>query len=173
VAGGLDESAGNRLVAWRAAFKMATYHPFNGVGLSGFTPNFYDYADTWVDHAMAVHSAWFEVMAETGFLGLAVFVTMIALIGRSIFRDLRIIAAHPGEDLLQALALGLLAAYCSYLVSASFVTHGFTWPIYGILAASVILEKCTHSLVSQNGVRVVAPVARDKIEPELKSWAVA
>lgn len=137
----LDESSANRLIAWRSAWSMAMSHPLFGVGLGEFTPSFYAHADAWVDHAMAVHSSWFQVMAETGFLGLAVFVVMVIGIGLSLYKSERRLKVVTSTPTLRSIALGLLAAFCGWLLSASFITHGFTWPIYSLLALSVILEK--------------------------------
>lgn len=73
---GIDESAKGRLYAWEAEFNMANTHPLTGVGLNNFTSNYFFYSPHWDGMNHAVHSTWFGVVAETGYVGLIVFVTL-------------------------------------------------------------------------------------------------
>ena len=135
---GIDESAMGRLYAWQAAWGMAVAHPLTGVGLDNFYPNYYLYSPHWDGKNHAVHSTWFGVMAETGFVGLAVFVVLIVTLLRSALRSLAAIetagVSAPGVHVAsQAVLAGLVAT----LVSGTFLTQGFTWPLY-ILTALVI-----------------------------------
>ncbi|MDA1378986.1 O-antigen ligase family protein [Plesiomonas shigelloides subsp. oncorhynchi] len=74
---GIDASAMGRLYAWEAAWGMALAHPFRGVGLNNFYYNYYFYSPHWDGLNHAVHSTWFNVLSETGFLGFAVFMLML------------------------------------------------------------------------------------------------
>ena len=56
---------------------MALDHPVFGVGLDNFPGNFYFYTSNWEGFAKAVHSTWFGVLAETGFVGLALFLVLV------------------------------------------------------------------------------------------------
>jgi O-antigen ligase len=135
---GLDESAMGRLYAWEAAFGMALDNPLTGVGLNNFYSNYYFYSPHWDGLNHAVHSTWFGVLAETGFLGLLVFVSMIVILVRSALCSLRRIeenidSVHPA---IYASSQATLAGLAGIAVSGTFLTHGFTWPIY-IMAAFV------------------------------------
>ena len=135
---GIDESAMGRIYAWQAAFGMALDHPLTGVGLENFYHNYYFYSPHWDGKNHAVHSTWFGVMAETGFLGLGVFIWLIVTLLRSASASLRRIeASGVTEPGIQATAQAVQAGMVATLVSGTFLTQGFTWPLY-ILTALVV-----------------------------------
>ncbi|MFC3093376.1 oligosaccharide repeat unit polymerase [Alteromonas sediminis] len=135
---GIDESAMGRLYAWQAAWGMALARPLTGVGLDNFYHNYFFYSPHWDGKNHAVHSTWFGVMAETGFLGLIVFIILIVSLFKSATRSLRLIESSsitaPG---VHAASQAVLAGLSATLVSGTFLTQGFTWPLY-ILSALVI-----------------------------------
>lgn len=135
---GIDASAMGRLYAWEAAFGMAVDHPLTGVGLDNFYANYFYYSPYWDGLNHAVHSTWFGVLAETGFLGLLVFVTIVVMLLRTALRTLDKLEGHDDiEPAVHAAAQAVLAGLVSTVVSGTFLTQGFTWPIY-ILAALVV-----------------------------------
>lgn len=136
---GIDASAMGRLYAWEAAIGMAIENPVTGVGLDNFYSNYYFYSPHWDGLNHAVHSTWFGILAETGFLGLAVFILTIVMLIRTSHRSLATLESqHEQIDpALYATAQALLAGLYATAVSGTFLTQGFTWPIY-ILAALVI-----------------------------------
>jgi len=144
---GIDASAMGRLYAWEAAFGMALDNPLTGVGIDNFYSNYFFYSPHWDGLNHAVHSTWFGVLAETGFLGLAVFITIIILLIRTAVRALNKIEQHHQQcheqghthlnPAIHASAQAVLAGLIGTVVSGTFLTQGFTWPIY-ILAALVV-----------------------------------
>jgi hypothetical protein len=75
-----EESGGTRVLFWKAAINMAEDHPF-GAGSSGFVyySSFYipENVNTGRSRNRAVHSTWFEVLTEIGYLGFLTFFGMI------------------------------------------------------------------------------------------------
>jgi O-antigen ligase len=136
---GIDASAMGRLYAWEAAYGMALHNPFSGVGINNFYVNYFFYSPHWDGRNHAVHSTWFGVLAETGFLGLIVFITTIVMLVKTSLRSLQRIEQNLNQvdPALHATAQAVLAGLLGTVVSATFLTQGFTWPIY-ILAALVI-----------------------------------
>lgn len=136
---GIDASAMGRLHAWEAAFGMALHNPLSGVGINNYYANFFFYSPHWDGLNHAVHSTWFGVLAETGFLGLAVFVFTIGLLIRTALRSLNRIEQHQAQvdPAIHATAQAVLAGLLGTVVSGTFLTQGFTWPIY-ILAALIV-----------------------------------
>ncbi len=136
---GIDASAMGRIYAWQAAFGMALHNPFTGVGLDNFYSNYYFYSPHWDGLNHAVHSTWFGVLAETGFLGLAVFIAIITMLIRTALKTLNLIEQHADnvDPAIIASAQAVLAGLIGTVVSGTFLTQGFTWPIY-ILAALVV-----------------------------------
>lgn len=138
---GIDESAMGRLYAWEAAMRMAMGRPLNGVGLDNFVANYFFYSDHWDGMNHAVHSTWFGVLAETGFPGIIAFVTMIVVTIRALILALRIVERDGIPMAVRASALGLISGVAGFLASATFLTQGFTWPIYVLVALSASLSR--------------------------------
>ena len=70
---GTDVSAVSRLHFWQVARRMADAHPFLGVGTVGFEAayNDYDNSNGAFGKRRAVHSTWYGVLADQGYVGLA------------------------------------------------------------------------------------------------------
>ncbi|GAK16089.1 LOW QUALITY PROTEIN: membrane protein SypL [Vibrio sp. JCM 19053] len=140
---GIDASAMGRLYAWEAAFKMALHHPLTGVGLDNFYFNYYFYSPhDGINHA--VHSTWFGVLAETGFVGLAVFITLIVSLIRTSLHSISLLT--PKSDYtLSVGANAVLSGLSGTIVSGTFLTQGFTWPIYILAALTVVVSRIVQS----------------------------
>lgn len=134
-----DESFKGRLQAWRVSAAIAQEHPFFGGGLRAIQS-----VDVWVKFrdapsllagiemppnagvARAAHSIWFEVLGDQGFLGLLIFIGLIAnafLTARHIRRLAK--ANGPSErwasDLGNLLTVSLVAfAVAGSLLSAAY-----------------------------------------------------
>ena len=131
---GIDESSMGRIFAWGAAWRMATTHPLNGVGIDNFVPNYFAYSAHWDGHNHAVHSTWFGVLGETGFPGILVFFALIVTIARSAILALRTLERDKAPMPARAMAHAVLAGIAGFCVSGTFLTQGFTWPVYVLLA---------------------------------------
>lgn len=146
--GGLDASAEGRLTAWAAAVRMMLDAPLTGVGLGNFTSQYYFYTDVWTGLNKAVHSTWFEVLAETGLPAFALFVLMYAACLRSAWRSVKTVSAAQ-DPRLQAAALGLFTGLIGFGVSGSFLTQGFSWPLYiqlGLVSALACMARTAPGL---------------------------
>ncbi len=138
---GIDASAMGRIYAWEAAFYMAVENPLTGVGLDNFFVNYFFYSKHWDGLNHAVHSTWFGVLAETGFLGLIVFIGVIVKLIRTAKGTIDKISLNqdaypvPCTTMANAVYAGLVGT----IVSGTFLTQGFNWPIYllGALTISV------------------------------------
>ncbi|ANS85544.1 hypothetical protein VSVS12_01777 [Vibrio scophthalmi] len=136
---GVDESAMGRLYAWEAAFKMALDRPLTGVGIDNFYFNYFYYSSHWDGLNHAVHSTWFGVLAESGFVGLLVFIGIIVTVINTSRKNLKALkeSQHTFSPYVQATAFAVYASLVGTIVSGTFLTQGFNWPIY-ILAGLAI-----------------------------------
>ncbi len=140
---GIDESAMGRLYAWEAAVRMALSRPLNGVGIDNFYANYYFFSSHWDGKNHAVHSTWFQIIAETGFLGFILFVLLVKRTFGMMLTCLRKIDTHiktlPHSANMagQALFSGLVG----FCVSGTFLTQGFIWPFYILFALAIALER--------------------------------
>ena len=158
---GIDESSMGRIYAWNAAWKMAKSHPINGVGLDNFVGNYYFYTEHWDGINHAVHSTWFNVLAETGFPGFIAFIVMIWVVGRSSYRSMQRLQQARAPPIVQAVGLALVAGVFGFCVAGTFLTQGFTWPIYIILALTAAMGKYVSVHCPEaNAVMAMAELSR-------------
>ena len=137
----IDESSMGRIYAWNAAWKMAKSHPITGVGLDNFYGNYYFYTEHWDGLNHAVHSTWFNVLSETGFPGFIAFIYMIGVISVSAYSSMKRLADARAPPIVQSMALALVAGIFGFCVAGTFLTQGFTWPIYIILALTAAMSR--------------------------------
>lgn len=152
-AGAVDESAEGRLRAWGAAWRMALARPLTGVGLNCYISNYYYYQDWWEGFAKAVHSTWFAALAESGFPGFAMFITMVFNTFRSSARSVRSLAPEAMGDLYDPASFGMaqavLAGMAGFVVCGSFLTQAFTWPLYVLLSLAVAIGRYHERITAE------------------------
>lgn len=138
---GIDESAMGRLYAWEAAIRMANENPITGIGVNNFFANYFFYSSHWDGLNHAVHSTWFGVLAETGYLGLIIFVSTIVMLVKTSLNTLFRIEENLNlaDPTIHATAQATTAGLVGTIISATFLTQGFTWPIYILLSMIVAM----------------------------------
>lgn len=144
---GIDASAMGRLYAWEAAFKMALDNPLTGVGLNNFYSNYFFYSPHWDGLNHAVHSTWFGVLAETGFVGLIVFIILIGSLLITAHKTLKQIKdkGNSVNPILYSSAFAVYAGLIGTIVSGTFLTQGFNWPIYILSALTVCVSHISQT----------------------------
>ncbi|BBN81665.1 membrane protein [Pseudoalteromonas sp. A25] len=148
---GVDASAMGRIYAWQAAINMALGNPLTGVGVNNFFANYYFYSPHWDGKNHAVHSTWFQVLGETGFVGLLIFIMLIMGVFRSLARIERLNALNQDKQLITN-SLALKAGMIGFMVSGTFLTQAFTWPLYIILSLTIALEKLSSDKTRRKNV---------------------
>lgn len=140
---GLDASAQGRLYAWEAAFLMAVDNPIFGVGINNFYFNYFFYSPHWDGLNHAVHSTWFGVLGETGFLGLIAFMVMTLTIFFSAKRTTDVVMQKREiyPPVIRCISEGLYSGVIAFCVSGTFLTQGFTWPIYILTALTASVAR--------------------------------
>jgi probable O-glycosylation ligase (exosortase A-associated) len=131
-----DESAGDRLVMWAIAWKLAVSRPLTGVGFTG--PHQQSVVDT-VEvggRARAVHSIWFETLAEHGFL---IFFVWVGISVAGFLYAMRLVRLTRGRPELQwANDLGRMVqvSIVAYHVGGTFLSLQY-WDFYWTLLIAV------------------------------------
>jgi len=140
---GIDESAMGRIYAWIAAWGMAIENPFTGVGVNNFYLNYYLFSPFWDGKNHSVHSTWFQVLAETGFVGLGLLIMLIVAIFRQLWRTEVNSRALPVSERNTIVTCndGIFAGLVAFCVAGTFLTQSFTWPLYILLSMNVALAK--------------------------------
>jgi probable O-glycosylation ligase (exosortase A-associated) len=145
---GVDESAMGRIYAWQASINMAVAHPLLGVGVDNFYSNYFYYSPHWDGKNHAVHSSWFQVLGETGFVGLFLFLLLLCTIYK-ILRRILICQNHSKNPEITLTAHSLRGGLLAFAVSGTFLTQAFTWPIYIILSLAIALESISNSSIEK------------------------
>lgn len=141
-ADGIDESAAGRWHFWGVATWMANDNPFFGVGHNAYHVAYdrYDDSDGRFGRARAVHSSWFGILAEQGYLGFALFAAILA---RAFFvclharRALRS-CANPGN--LPAYADAIQAGLIVATIGGSFISVHYTELLWHTMALAMVIE---------------------------------
>jgi O-antigen ligase len=138
-----DSSAESRLHFWKVAVAMADDRPLLGVGHTGYPRayNRYDWTHGEYLTNRAVHSAWFGVLAESGYLGLLLFVSIVigSLMACRRVRKQAKRGEVPHE--LGAYAIAFEAALISFMVGGSFVSFHYCEMLWHFFALTIALER--------------------------------
>ena len=150
-----DESASTRIAVWKWTIDYAKDHPFGG-GFEAYRGNHIRY-DTVavtgsgaqqtvtttqeVDAARAYHSAYFEMLGEQGYPGLALWlaINLAGLVRMEVLRR-RYRDAPADQRWVAPLAGALQNAQLVYLLGAAFIAIAFQPFIYMLIGAQIGLD---------------------------------
>ena len=151
--GGVDESSMGRLYAWLASFKMVAAYPITGVGMMAFNEAHEEFAILLTGFNKAAHSTWFGVFGETGVPGTIIFAVMLISALRTAWSLIGTLEEKNADPRLRTTALGLFAGLVGFCVAGSFLTHGFTWPLYIQIGLIVALWRIERRLAREANER--------------------
>ncbi|MEZ5320111.1 MAG: putative O-glycosylation ligase, exosortase A system-associated [Vicinamibacterales bacterium] len=160
-----DSSSAGRLHFWTVAVRMANAKPFTGVGFNAFRRAFgrYDPQGEWGDDR-AVHSAWFGVLAEMGYPGLILMVTIIVGGLGSAWRIGRKARGDPALLDFRSYARAMQATLVAYVVGMTFLHGQYSEMFWHFVGLGVALERSFQlALQEQTEKAVVATPAAPPI----------
>ena len=149
-----DNSASTRVAVWKWTVDYARTHPFGGgfeayrgnriqvetVAVSGATGAQHIERQTTADQGRAYHSAYFEMLGEQGYPGLAMWL-LLSVIGLARMEMLRARYRRDAERPWAApLASALQSAHLVYLLGASFIAIAFQPFIFMLIGAQIGLD---------------------------------
>lgn len=171
-----DTSALGRLHFWSVAVKIAQDHPL-GIGLFNYQPAYDAYDDSGGEFgsARSVHSSHFQVLAETGFPGAIVWVTMFSWALWLLFRIRRNAVHSPtltpeNRRLLVSASSGLVASMVAFLVGGGFVAmalNDLTWISFALVAALDRLFQQVNAASAPRAVSETSPAPVFESTPRL------
>lgn len=136
-----DESVQGRFDAWTFAYRVAKERPLVGGGPSVFyDQNYFLRLVPDAPRARNAHSIYFEVLGETGFVGLALFLMLglsCLLTASSIIRRTR---GHPDLDWASNLAKMIQVSLIGYATAGAFLNLGFFDLYYAIISVLVAMK---------------------------------
>lgn len=138
--GALDASAQSRLNAWRFCWNLASDSPIAGGGFETFTPALFDVYAPNVRDVHGPHSIYFGVLAEHGFVGLFLYLGLVA----SCFRAARRIvkqARIDGDYVAVHYANMFRFSLVGFLTSGAFLGRAYFDYFFTIVACIAALER--------------------------------
>lgn len=165
-----DASATGRLNAWKMAWNLAVDRPFVGGGFETFkAPMFRIYAPDPTD-VHDVHSIYFEMLGEHGFVGLGLFLMLGAFTWLSASRLKRAGARIPDLQWLGELAAMVQVSIVAYAVAGAFLGLAYFDYYYNlvlvIISGKVILAR--HATSSPARTQAQPGVKRRARLPEAR-----
>lgn len=154
-----DGSAQGRLNAWRTSWYVFLDHPVFGVGPNNLEVVFRRYSPS-SDRFRVAHNAYFQVLAESGFPALLLFV---GAIGAALWRMERFRKATPVRWA-EVQARMLQVSIVAYMIGSLFLNTAYNEVIYHLIALTVCLE-----VVATAGERRAEAPAR-QAEEEIPWW---
>lgn len=170
----MNESPGARMTIWQGAYRMFLSKPIFGHGVGtfevsfpGYRPSFYKYKFGGIHTEPHAHSEYFEILAEQGIFGLAMFLWFIFIFFNSIFKTLKKI----DEDNFN-LTLGSLCAVFSLLIEGSTSVNLrwtspaiFLWLIAGLVfvISRQNTAEPTEDQISQYYIKINFPLATKRL----------
>jgi probable O-glycosylation ligase (exosortase A-associated) len=151
-----DASASTRLAVWQWTMDYAKTHPMGG-GFEAYRQNQIRYEKVSVegqgdgnakvdrslevDKARAYHSAYFEMLGEQGYPGLALWllINILGIFRMEVLRQ-RYKKPEPGQEWVSPLASALQSAHIVYMLGATFIAIAFQPFVYMLIGAQIGLD---------------------------------
>jgi putative inorganic carbon (hco3(-)) transporter len=150
-----DASAMSRLAMWGMSIRLAADHPVLGGGFDVFkNPSIYPRYFPTASRVRDVHSIYFQMLGEHGFVGLGIFVSIILLSLREAQLVKRRVRERADLQWANYMANCLQASIVGYAVSGAFLTLAF----FDLFYLIVILTVCLRAVVSRALVEAESPV---------------
>jgi probable O-glycosylation ligase (exosortase A-associated) len=174
---GENGSARQRYEIWRVAFKIIRDHPVTGVGFGAYRPTHEQYAadvefNPTAQGARDTHSLYFNVLAETGFPGLVLYLGMVGVVLLAAERTRRRCTRvfETGAKQLLLLEAGLLSfLVASIFGSLPYLPH-FLLHLVLIYAVSTLASAHAGKMAAHFGTEPTASGRGANPKMSLRAW---
>lgn len=142
-----DRSASGRFDAWNVSWNLALDHPLTGSGMSiqrlpaPIWLSYLEREDTVVSRPIAVHSIYFQMLGDHGFIGLGLFLMLLGFTLLTLFRLSR--QGRKRDETLWisewswALGVGLIG----YMISGAFLSLAYFDLYLAFIAMAIVLRR--------------------------------
>jgi len=135
-----------------AAIAMVKDHPLFGVGLSNFSLLFNQYSKdsglAQVATERAAHNLYLEVLAETGIVGLIIFLYIVYSCFKSLVLAWRTFQATNHKDF-ASLTAGFATGWLGYLIAAFFIHGAYPRYLYLLIGISLSFDLIRRTYIIQ------------------------
>lgn len=153
-----SQSAMGRIYAWYTAFNVAKDRPLYGAGFEGLQGKTrFLYSPAPFRTALDVHSIYFEVLGEHGFLAFGFFITLLASTLSATQKLKKISFSAPEYQWVNSYSNMLQIGLIAYMVGGIFLGRAYFDLSYHIVAMVVILRVLVQRQMNNNqaGVKTV------------------
>lgn len=142
-----DNSAEGRIDSWKFATNVALAKPVTAGGFSVWASNnmWNEYGPPGAVHR-AIHSVFFQVLGEQGFVGLMLFVSILAAGWRELGAARRLAKRSPEGGWINDLAGHMQVSLAGYVVAGAFLPQAYFDFTYQIIALAIVLKAMAMKL---------------------------
>ncbi|MCS6778160.1 MAG: putative O-glycosylation ligase, exosortase A system-associated [Geminicoccaceae bacterium] len=160
-----DASAQLRFTAWEYAWNVALASPIFGGGFKVFVLNNIRHGAGGHSDYLNAHSIYFEVLGELGFVGLALFLAIIASAFLIAGRLMRLERERPEYRDLARLGAALRVSLVGYAVGGALLNMAFFELFYHLLAIAIVAQGLARTVpIASSPSEQPAEVAVDRRE---------
>src|SRR5258705_2455733 len=116
----MDDSALSRINAWTYSWNLALDYPLLGAGFEAFTPELFEHYAPNAKDVHGPHSIYFGVLAEHGFIGLFLYLSLLATCFLTL-RQAGRFARASGDERAANYAAMLQFSLLGFMVSGAFL----------------------------------------------------
>lgn len=148
--GNLDASAYSRLIAWGGGWNLAKEYPITGGGFDVFTdeqifpsfvpPSLRGALYGKVHHLHSSHSIYFEMLGEQGFVGLGLFLLLIASCFLSLRRLRRRARLYPELEWVNPYTHMLEVTLLAYMANGATLGRAYFDFFYQVVALVIVIQ---------------------------------
>jgi len=152
----MDASSSSRIHFWEVAFRMALSYPMFGVGHNGYNHayNLFDFSNGAYGHSRSVHSMWFGILSEWGFIGLLLFLLIYFYSWLACRRILRKCRNNPELQHWTNYAVALEASLIAAATGGAFVPFQYVEMLWHFFTLAITIEQ----LVSAHELSKTSPL---------------
>lgn len=155
-----DSTRQDRLYMWERAWEMYLDYPMAGVGAGNFPWRIYEYQTRTPDFdpdrtrargGRVAHSLYFTLISELGSIGTVLFVVMIFIVVRKLFRVMKAKSDNPATQVtlteLSLLAKAMVASLGTYLFSGLFISVLYYPHFWYLIGFALALGYCAERVM--------------------------
>jgi len=163
----VDTSMSGRVFFWQVAIDMANARPLTGIGFNAYNLAYdsYDSSYGFFGKRRSVHSVWFGILSEVGYVGLAIFVLILVRAVVVNWKARKAAKTRPELANLAAFGTALEASLLVFAVGGSFVPYQYNEMLWHILALTIAFDRIVRDRLAEPIMRP-APV-RTAISPNV------
>jgi len=142
-----DSSLQARISLWRGGWKIFKDHPITGCGFKCVDSIHSQYPDPsgWIAHHRGMHSSIFQLLVDTGIVGLGTWLSIWAAYFIEVLKQWRTLAREKSRDNAAGILVGSSAAVIAFIVGGCFETNIYdseiTMLLYFLMGLSLAQTK--------------------------------